>query len=148
MKALKILAILAIVYVGIVVVFESLLGYFQPKGGTTLTITTTDDDGQAHQRVLAKLVSDGAIYVSANHWPRAWYHQALEHPDVLVTADAADVAYTAVTPGDAEAERVESENRHGIVFRLLTGFPPRYFLRLDPKAPALPAPDPMSTPAP
>jgi hypothetical protein len=145
-KALKILAILAIVYVAIVVVFESLLGYFQPESGTTLSITTTDDEGQAHKRVVAKLVSNGAIYVAANHWPRAWYHQALEHPDVIVTADGTEVAYTAVTPGDAEADRVESENRHGLLFRFLTGFPPRYFLRLDPKTPASPTPDTTATP--
>jgi hypothetical protein len=28
---------------------------------------------------------------------------------------------------------VDGENRLGPIFRVLTGFPPRYFLRLDPR---------------
>ena len=135
MKALKIIAIVAVVYVGIVVVFESLLGYFQPQSGTTLLITTKDDAGNPHKRVVARLVSNDALYVAANHWPRAWYHQALQDPHVLVTTDGVDVPYLAVPATDAEHERVNSENRHGIVFLFLTGFPPRHFLRLDPQAP-------------
>jgi len=33
MKALKIAALVVLVYVGIVVAFESLIGYFQPTAG-------------------------------------------------------------------------------------------------------------------
>ena len=33
---------------------------------------------------------------------------------------------------DEEHDRVNSENSTGMVFRMLTGFPPRYFVRLDP----------------
>ena len=32
---------------------------------------------------------------------------------------------------EEEHDRVNAEHRHGIVFRILTGFPPRYFVRLD-----------------
>jgi hypothetical protein len=32
-----------------------------------------------------------------------------------------------------EHDRVEREHKHGLGFRILTGFPPRYFLRLDPR---------------
>ena len=63
MKVVKIIAIVALVYVGIVVLFESLLGYYQPAGATTLTITTTDDEGNANDRVLAALESNGQLYV-------------------------------------------------------------------------------------
>lgn len=132
-KALKILAGLVVVYVLVVVVFESLLGYYQPAGETTLTITTLDEDGQPHQRVLSQLVSDEKIYVAANHWPRAWFNQALANPNVEVTKNGETLAYTAVPATDAEDARLRSENPHGIVFKLLTGFPPRYFVRLDPK---------------
>ncbi len=45
MKALKIAAIVVLAYVGIVVAFESLIGYFQPTAGSTLVITTFDQDG-------------------------------------------------------------------------------------------------------
>jgi len=71
MKTLKIAALVVLVYVGIVVAFESLIGYFQPTAGSTLVITTFDGDGTPHDRVVSRLESDGQLYVAANHWPRA-----------------------------------------------------------------------------
>ena len=133
MKAVKIIAILILVYVGIVVTFESLIGYFQPAGQSTLVITTTDEDGDTNDRVLARLESNGQIYVAANHWPRAWYRQVLKNPAVQVAFDGEKNNYVAVPASDEEHNRVNGENSHSIVFRLLTGFPPRYFVRLDPR---------------
>ncbi|MDK1023018.1 MAG: nitroreductase/quinone reductase family protein [Gammaproteobacteria bacterium] len=133
MKTVKIIAILCLVYVGIVAAFESLLGYFQPEGQSTLVITTTDEDGIANDRVVARLESNGQLYVAANHWPRAWYNHALENPNVQVTFDGEKGTYLAVPVTDEEHERVNSEHSLGIVFRILTGFPPRYFVRLDPR---------------
>jgi hypothetical protein len=133
MRALKILVILALIYVGIVTAFESLIGTLQPAGGGTLVITTFDPDGTAHDRVLSKLDSDGKVYVAVNHWPRAWYNRALQNPDVQVTIEGQQSNRRAVPVTGAEHDKIESENAHGIVFKLLTGFPPRYFLRLDPR---------------
>lgn len=133
MKALRIVAILALVYVGIVALFESLLGYFQPTAGSTLVITTLDGDGSPHDRVVSRLESDGQLYVAANHWPRAWYENALENPEVRVTLDGETREYRAVPVTGAEHDRVDADNRLGGGFRFLTGFPPRYFLRLDPR---------------
>ena len=82
---------------------------------------------------MSRLDNNGQIYVAANHWPRAWYNQALENPNVQVTLDGEQGAYLAVPASAEEHERVEGENRHGMVFRILTGFPPRYFVRLDPQ---------------
>jgi hypothetical protein len=134
MKALKIVAIVALVYVGIVVAFESLIGYFQPAGGSTLVITTFEVDGSPHDRVVSRLESDGQLYVAANHWPRAWYKRALENPNVQVTLDGEgeEVEYRVVPVIGVEHDRVDGENSLGVVFRILTGFPPRYFVRLDP----------------
>ncbi len=132
-KAVKLIVISFLVYVAIVVAFESLLGYFQPTGQNTLVITTTDEDGATNDRVLARLESNGQLYVAANHWPRAWYKQALENPSVQVTVDGEKRAYLAVPATDEEHDRVNSENSTGMVFRMLTGFPPRYFVRLDPR---------------
>ncbi len=132
-KAVKLIAISFLIYVAIVVAFEFLLGYFQPAGQGTLVITTTDDDGTTNDRVLASLESNGQLYVAANHWPRAWYKQALENPSVQVTVDGEKRAYLAVPATDEEHDRVNSENSTGMVFRMLTGFPPRYFVRLDPR---------------
>jgi hypothetical protein len=133
MKALKIVAIAVLVYVGIVVAFESMIGYFQPTTGSILVITTFDREGSAHERVVSRLESDGHLYVAANHWPRAWYRRALEHPDVQATLDGEKREYRAVPVTGVEHDRVDGEHGLGVVFRILTGFPPRYFLRLDPR---------------
>lgn len=144
MKAVKIITILFLVYVGIVILFESLLGYFQPASQTTLVITTTDKNGVANDRVLARLDSNAQLYVSANHWPRAWYNQVLENPNVQVNLNGEKDDYVAIPVTDVEEhDRVDRDNSHSIGFRILVGFAPRYFIRLEPRSPSA---DPAVTP--
>ncbi len=138
MKGVKRIAVLCLVYVGIVIAFESLLGYFQPAGETTLVITTTAEDGTPHDRVLSRLESNGQLYVGANHWPRAWYSRALENPHVQATLDGEKGNYLAVPVTGEEHDRVNGDNSLGVMFRILTGFPPRYFVRLDPRSGGVP----------
>ena len=184
MKVVKRIAIALVVYVGIVIAFESLIGYFQPAGQGTLVITTTAADGAVSDRVLGHLESGGQLYVAANHWPGAWYRRALDQPNVQVTlnlvgrtrrdeprfellavvgqhapqpparrpvarqhdldeegchqcrrdlADGATGDYRAVPVTGGEHDRVNADHGLGVVFRILTGFPPRYFVRLDPR---------------
>jgi hypothetical protein len=133
MKIVKIVGIAVLVYVGIVVAFESLIGYFQPATGSILVITTFDGNGTPHDRVVSRLESDGQLYVAANHWPRAWYKRALENPEVQATLDGEKGDYRVVPVTGAEHDRVDGEHSLGVVFRILTGFPPRYFVRLDPR---------------
>ncbi|MBM4382607.1 MAG: hypothetical protein FJ091_04485 [Deltaproteobacteria bacterium] len=133
MKVVRVIAIVLVVYVAIVAIFESLIGYLQPAGDGTLVITTFDADGAAHDRVVSKLDVDGALYVAANHWPRAWYSRALAKPEVEATIDGEKRAYSAVPVTGAEHDHVNTQKALGLVFRVLTGFPPRYFLRLDPR---------------
>ena len=123
---------MVLIYIAIIATFESLLGYFQPSGQGSLVITTADEDGTRHDRVLARLQSNGELFVAVNHWPRAWYGRALENPSVQVSVNGVTGNYMAVPASDEEHDRVHRENSLGIVFRILTGFPPRYFLRLDP----------------
>jgi len=133
MKALKIAGIVLAVYVGIVVLFESSIGFFQPQAEATIVITSFEADKTPHDRVVSRLASDGKLYVAANHWPRAWYGRVLENPDVRVTLDGKTGDYRAVGVEGAEHDRVQSDNPLPFVFRVLTGFPPRYFIRLDPR---------------
>ena len=133
MKVLKIVAIVALVYVGIVAAFESLIGVLQPEAGSTLVITTFDANGTSHDRVVARLESGGQLYVATNHWPRAWYRRALANPEVQATLDGEKRDYRAVPVTGAEDDRVNSEHGLGVAFRILTGFPPRHILRLDPR---------------
>ena len=119
-------------YVGLVVVFETLLGVLQPETGDTIVITTTDADGVSTDRVLGRDFAGGRHYASANHWPRAWYNNALENPRVQVTMDGTTADYIAVPVDDEEHERVAAEIGNGILFKIVVGFAPQRFLRLDP----------------
>jgi hypothetical protein len=133
MKIVKTVVILLLVWAAVVTAFESLIGYLQPSAGTTLVITTFDAAGKAHDRVVSRLESGGQLYVAANHWPRAWYRRALANPDVQVSIDGKQGDYRAVPVTGEEHDRIDAEHGLGLVFRILTGFPPRYFLRLEPR---------------
>ena len=131
MKILKIISIgLVVVYIGLVVLFESWLGYSQPSNQNSLVITTFDEQ-VAKDRVLSAVNNDGRLYVSANHWPRAWYRQALSNPNVEVNYKGETNSYLAVPVEGKEHDKLKEEHAHPLTFRILTGFPPRYFLRLD-----------------
>jgi hypothetical protein len=133
MKLARIVAVAFLLYAGLVVAFESYLGSSQPAGEGTLVITTVDADGTAHDRVVANYETDGQLYVSANHWPRAWYRRVLANPDVRITIDGVTGNYRAILVTGAEHERVEAAHPHSVTFRILTGFPPRRVVRLDPR---------------
>ena len=131
-KPIKIVIILMVSYAMLVVLFESSLGYFQPESASTLQIATVDADGAVNQRIVARLESAGQLYVAANHWPRAWYREALANPLVQINSGSEQGGYVAVPIEGIEHDSVNADNSLGLMFRILTGFPPRYFLRLDP----------------
>ena len=133
MRLAKILMIVALVYVGIVATFESLLGYFQPVDTQTMVITTYGSDGQGADRVVARLESNGALYVAANHWPRAWFNDALENDEVDITFDGETQPYRAVLLEGVDHDAVNAQHALPLAFRILTGFPPRHSMRLDPR---------------
>lgn len=133
MKFVKIAVVTILMYVGIVVAFESLIGFFQPENASTIVITTSGADGAAEDRVVSPVHDGGHLYVSANHWPRSWYKRALENPNVQVTMDGQKSEYLAVPVTGAENERLGRDHAHSAWFRIVTGFPPREFLRLDPR---------------
>ena len=131
MRILRITLIsLLVVYIGLVVLFESWLGYSQPTNTNSLVITTLDS-GESEDRVLSAVNNGGKLYVSANHWPRAWYRQALSNPNVEALYKGEKNSYLAVSVEGEEHDRLMKEHAHPLTFRILTGFPPRYFIRLD-----------------
>ena len=131
-RVAKTLGVGLLAYVGLVVVFETLLGVLQPETGDTIVNTTTNADGVSSDRVLGRDFAGGKHYASANHWPRAWYNNALKNPRVQVTMDGTTADYIAVPVDDEEHERVAAEIGNGIVFKIVVGFAPQRFLRLDP----------------
>ena len=137
MKALKWLGIVAAFYVSFVVVFETgYLGIYQPSfedsGIPMLVLTTTDDSGKSRDRMLARMETDGKLYVSAHHWPRGWYKRALKNPNVRIKIHDMVSDYIAVPVDGEEFERVAAEHPLPLPVRFLMGFPPpREILRLD-----------------
>ena len=131
MKIVRITLISLIgIYIGLVVLFESWLGYSQPTNANSLVITTFDSL-EAKDRVLSAVNNDGKLYVSANHWPRSWYRQTLSNPNVEVLYKGEKKSYLAVPVEGEEHDRLMKEHAHPLTFRILTGFPPRYFIRFD-----------------
>src|SRR5215831_12607540 len=102
MRAVKILAVVVVVYVALVATFETLLGHFQPQEGNTMVITTKDAGGNANARVVARLETDGKLYVAANHWPRRWYHEVVADPHVAVAWGGNTQPYVAAPITGAE----------------------------------------------
>jgi len=125
----KILIGVILLYVLVVVGFESMLGYSQPENQGTLVITTYDH-GEANDRVVTRIHVDDELYVAVNHWPRLWYWRLLDEPVVNVRYGEVDGRFKAEAVEGTDADRVDSARPLGLVFRILTGFPPRRFVRL------------------
>jgi len=125
--------VLFLAYVGSIVWFEARLGYNQPQGSTSLVIATFSGDNERQERVLRLEQVDGNNYITANNWPRAWYSQAIENPNVEVKLPGEDSFgnYLVVPLEGDEEENIREVRSFGFEFRFRTGFPPRYFLRLD-----------------
>ncbi|MDA1073162.1 MAG: nitroreductase/quinone reductase family protein [Proteobacteria bacterium] len=134
MKAIKIFGIILAAYIGLVLVFESLLGYFQPADPNgTLVIRTTGADGSTNDRVLSRIDEGDQLYIASNHWFRDWYHDTLARPDVQVTYKGEVLNYLAIPVDDAEFKRLDTKYSRGPVFTTLMGFAPRYILKMEPR---------------
>ena len=126
----KIVIGIAVLYVLVVVGFESMLGYTQPENQGTLVITTFDD-GEPHDRVVSRIHIDDELYVAVNHWPRLWYWQLLDEPVVRIRYGDTDDLFRAVpVEGDQAIQRVDAASPLSLQFRILTGLPPRHFVQL------------------
>ena len=131
-KGVKVILLLLVVYAGVVATFESVLGYFQPENQATLVITTFDAAGVGADRVLVRIEHEEQLYVAVNHWPRRWFHRLLDNDQVRVRLDGTDQRYRATQLTPDEAKVIDAVRPLSLGFRMLTGFPPRYFVRLTP----------------
>ena len=135
-KGVKIIGGVIAGYALLVIGFETLIGVSQPESADTMVIETVDAAGETRARVVTQVRVDDKLYVAVNHWPRAWYRRALAHPQVTVQIDDQSGPYLAVPVEGEEFARVTSVHPLGPIIRVLTGFPPRRLLRLDPQEPA------------
>jgi len=102
-------------------------------GEDWLVITTTDADG-SNDTVVAGVESGGHLYVAANHWLRSWYNRVVKNPDIDVIRAGERMSYRAVPVTGDERVRIALDYKLPWAIRLLTGFPPRSFLRLNPRS--------------
>ncbi len=141
MTLFKWMGILAIVYIAFVIFFEGfILGYLQPNSVPdylkdrveVIELGITDSSGDVSRRRVAGFEMDGKLYASAHHWPRGWYHNAVENPEIIVEKDNVVADYIAVPITGEEFERVAVGFPLSFPVRFAMGFPPkRDILRRD-----------------
>jgi len=92
---------LRVVHVGIILVFESSIGYIRPQGANTLLLSVEDNSGEARDCVLLSFELNGHLYVSVNHWPRQWYERLLDNPEVTLAyrGESTNTAAVSITAG-------------------------------------------------
>ena len=131
MRTNKKIIVLLIGYMGLVIVFESSLGLIQPRSGDTMVITSFEIDGKAINRVVSRLEQGNDVFAAVNHWPRAWARRISQNPDVHITYNETTLNFNAVILEGGEHDKAVSDFPVPLAFRILTGFPPRYFFRFE-----------------
>ena len=134
MKYLNIMLCILAGYAVLVLFAETLVWRIQPTMDGGVTITVTPDGYTPIQRHLYGFERDGTLFVSSNHWFRKWYIAALKNPDVEITRDGVTRPFTAEAVHGEEHERLSREYSMGFVLRLICGFAPSKFLRLEPQS--------------
>ena len=121
-----------VTYLLLVLVGEAIVWRLQPSmdGGIVLRITTSD--GAAIERTVYGHRFEGKLYVSSNHWFRRWYHAALARAEIEISQDGTFRPFTVTAVTGQERARVSASYKMGAL-RIVTGFAPSRFLRLDPK---------------
>ncbi len=132
MAFLEVLASIIIGYFLLLLLLEAVIWKAQPSmdSGVTLFI---NQGGTVFARKLYGFDYHNKLYVSSNHWFRQWYYAILEEPQIAVEHAGAIKPVTAVPIDGEELSEVAREYKMGVVLRLMCGFAPRRFLRLDPR---------------
>jgi hypothetical protein len=127
-------------YLGLVILFEIVVVVFGARQAASgvqppapFVVIGTADSRRSRESVVAAVEVDGHLYVATNHWPRSWFLRAVRSPEVEVTRGGERRKYLAAPVEGPERERVSNRYRLPFAIRFLTGFPPRAFLRLNPR---------------
>jgi len=132
MHVVEIAIAILVGYIILLLLLEAVIWKVQPgmENGVTLFVTV---DSTIVARKLYGFQFDGDLYVSSNHWFRKWYYAVMANPLVEVEHDGETKPCTAVPVEGDERGRVANGYKMGFVLRLMCGFAPRRFLRLDPR---------------
>ena len=85
-----------------------------------------------HERDLWLLELIYDLFLAVNHWPLAWYRRVRQNPSVQVDLNGTKRKYLALPATEEERQSLNDQFGLSFGFRLVTGFPPRYFIRLEP----------------
>ena len=137
MSWLELLLVVVTGYVVLLLLLEATIWKTQPDmdGGATLHIRQVGN-GQQDAMFTRRLYGfdyQDKLYVSSNHWFRRWYHAVLDNPDIEVEHEGQLKPYTAVPISGDEQALIAREYKMRFVLRLMCGFAPRRYLRLDPR---------------
>ena len=80
MKLVRVLAMLLALYVGLGLLADAAIGWFQPQGGNTAVLRTFDAGGGPRDTVLGLLDDNGQLWVESGHWFRGWYRRRGREP--------------------------------------------------------------------
>jgi hypothetical protein len=133
MKIAKIAGVVLAGYITLIAAAAGFAAWYQPELPGILVLTTTDSEGGQYRRLLGRFELDGVLYLTANAWPRTWYHYAVKRPNVEINLDGKQLAFTAVPVEGRELQRLVDDYPMPLWMRFLAGFPPRNFLRLEPR---------------
>ena len=132
MSFLQMFIYILVGYIVLVLVAEVLIWCIQPKmDGIGVTLIITRDDGTCIVRNLAGFEYNNQIYVASNHWFRRWCKEALKSSGVEVIRGEVTSKFIVKKVSDEEHQRLSREYKMGIALRLICGFAPSRFLRLE-----------------
>jgi len=130
MQVLEIAFWLVGVYAILLLLLELVIWKVQPSMENEVTLFVNNDNSVA-ARKLYGFELDGSLYVSSNHWFRKWYYAVIENPFVDVERSGEIKSYKAIPLEGKERERIANAYQMNLLLRLMCGFAPRHFLRLD-----------------
>lgn len=117
-------------YVCLLLLLELVIWKAQPdmENGVTLFVGSGNS---VTARKLYGFELDDNLYVSSNHWFRKWYYAVLDNPNITVKHAGKVKPCKAIPLEGDERGRVAKAYQMNFVLRLMCGFAPRHFLRLD-----------------
>ena len=134
MAIFEILVVVFVVYVTLLLLLEFVAWKLQPDMEDCVVLHFLKAD-KPDSRKLYGFDHKNKLYVSSNHWFRQWYNAVLENPTINVERDGGRESYTAISVEGDELAEISRAYKLGFIIRLMSGFAPRRFLRLDPEVP-------------
>lgn len=131
MMVLEILVFAAIGYLILLLLLELVVWQVQPDMEDAVTLHVQSGDTVV-TRKLYGLKHQGTLYVASNHWFRSWYHAARQAGHVEVEHNGATTKCRAIPLVGEEHKAIAAAYDQGLMLKLLCGFAPQRFLRLEP----------------